>query len=130
MADTSSNISIPAPDSFPALSPGTTVPQSPILAFASEDDPRSTFYGDVVFQSDSQHLTAFEHNDLNSDGKLDKNELQKMMSFDPTFTRGIGELNSTLTADNMVSEMLKLADLNRVFLTCAHPPMLILLCRR
>ncbi|KAF8595625.1 hypothetical protein BDV93DRAFT_97358 [Ceratobasidium sp. AG-I] len=109
----SSTISLAPLDPYPALSPGTTVPQSPILAFASVDgNARSTFYGETIFQSDSQHLDAFAHNDMNSDGKLDRSELQIMMSMDPSVVRGISEVNSTLTADNLVTEMLKSADLN------------------
>lgn len=109
----SSTISLAPLDPYPALSPGMTVPQSPILAFASVDgNARSTFYGETIFQSDSQHLDAFAHNDMNSDGKLDRSELQTMMSMDPSVVRGISEVNSTLTADNLVTEMLKSADLN------------------
>jgi hypothetical protein len=111
--DSSPSDYAPPIDRFPALSPGTTVPQSPILAFASVDgNARSTFYGETIFQSDSQHLEAFAHNDLNGDGKLDHDELQAMMSTDPTVVRGISEINSTLTAENLVSEMLQTADLN------------------
>lgn len=90
--------------------------QSPILAFASVDgNARSTFYGETIFQSDSQHLEAFDHNDINQDGKLDHDELETMMLMDPSVVRGISEVNSTLNADNLVSEMLKSADLNREF---------------
>ncbi|KAB5589366.1 Papain family cysteine protease domain containing protein [Ceratobasidium theobromae] len=100
-------------DSYPALSPGETIPQSPLLTFASvEGNARSTFLGEVIFQSDSQHLAAFTHNDLNGDGLLDHDELQKMMSHDPSVLRGVGEINSTLTAENLVSEMLAAADQN------------------
>ncbi|KAF8599537.1 hypothetical protein BDV93DRAFT_298642 [Ceratobasidium sp. AG-I] len=35
-----------------------------------------------------------------------------MMSVDPTVLRGISDVNSTLTADNLVVEMLKSADLD------------------
>lgn len=109
----SSTITVPSLDPYPALSPGTTIPQSPILAFASVDgNARSTFYGETIFQSDSQHLEAFAHNDVNSDGKLDRSELQIMMSTDPSVLRGITEVNSTLNADNLVTEMLKSADRN------------------
>ncbi|KAG8737540.1 hypothetical protein FRC10_008070 [Ceratobasidium sp. 414] len=104
---------VPPIDPYPALSPGTTVPQSPILAFASaEGNARSTFYGETIFQSDSQHLAAFAKNDKNGDGKLDHDELEAMMSMDPTLVRGISNLNNTLTADNLVTEMLNSADLN------------------
>ncbi|CAE6366583.1 unnamed protein product [Rhizoctonia solani] len=107
------NVVVPPIDRFPALAAGTTIPQSPILAFASaEGNARDTFYGEVIFQSDSQHLEAFAHNDLNGDGLLDQDELQKMMSFDPAALRGITEINSKLNADNLVPEMLKAADLN------------------
>lgn len=119
--DTSSFIAVPPLDPYPALSPGTTVPQSPILAFASVDgNARSTFFGETIFQSDSQHLEAFAHNDVNSNGKLDHAELQTMMSADPSVLRGITEVNSTLNADNLVSEMLKSADLNGI-ISCCRP---------
>ncbi|KDN33658.1 hypothetical protein RSAG8_13251, partial [Rhizoctonia solani AG-8 WAC10335] len=111
--DSVANITIASIDRFPALAVGSTIPQSPILAFAAaEGNARDTFYGEVIFQSDSQHLEGFDHNDLNGDGVLDQDELQRMMSFDPTALRGITEINSQLNADNLVPEMLKTADLN------------------
>ncbi|CAE6452161.1 unnamed protein product [Rhizoctonia solani] len=111
--DSAANIVVAPIDRFPALAAGSTVPQSPILAFASaEGNARDTFYGEVIFQSDSQHLEGFDHNDLNGDGVLDHDELQRMMSFDPSTLRGITEINSQLNADNLVTEMLKSADLN------------------
>ncbi|CAE6506220.1 unnamed protein product [Rhizoctonia solani] len=100
-------------DRFPALAAGSTIPQSPIFSFASAGgNARKTFYGEVIFQSDSQHLEGFAHNDLNGDGELDRDELQRMMSFDPTTLRGITEINDKLNAGNLVPEMLKTADLN------------------
>ncbi|KAG8680600.1 hypothetical protein FRC11_002235, partial [Ceratobasidium sp. 423] len=107
------NITVSSIDRFPALAAGSTIPQSPILVFASaEGNARDTFYGEVIFQSDSQHLEGFVHNDLNGDGELDQDELRRMMSFDPTALRGITEINDKLNADNLVLEMLKEADLN------------------
>ncbi|CUA76168.1 hypothetical protein RSOLAG22IIIB_06125 [Rhizoctonia solani] len=100
--DSTANITVASIDRFPALAAGSTVPQSPILAFASaEGNARDTFYGEVIFQSDSQHLEGFDHNDLNGDGVLDQDELRKMMSFDPAALRvnpvivrlGDGKLN-------------------------------------
>ncbi|CAE6397296.1 unnamed protein product [Rhizoctonia solani] len=111
--DSADDIAVGSIDRFPALAAGSTIPQSPMLTFASaEGNARETFYGEIIFQSDSQHLEGFAHNDLNSDGELDQDELQRMMSFDPTALRGITEINSQLNADNLVSEMLKSADLN------------------
>jgi hypothetical protein len=45
-------LSLKAQDLFPALSPGTDLPQTPILTYANADNPRDTFIGNLVFQGE------------------------------------------------------------------------------
>jgi hypothetical protein len=46
-------LSLKAQELFPALSPGTDLPQTPILTYANAVNPRDTFIGNLVFQSKS-----------------------------------------------------------------------------
>ncbi|KAJ8481330.1 hypothetical protein ONZ45_g15349 [Pleurotus djamor] len=100
-------------DQYPMLSPGSTVPQSQVLSFVNSPQPRDSFFGDVVFQHDSQHKATFTRLDANGDGKLGLDELTEIFAANPRISRGVHEIDDKMTHDNFAKRVMETADLNK-----------------
>ncbi|KAJ8481333.1 hypothetical protein ONZ45_g15347 [Pleurotus djamor] len=97
---------------YPLFAPGETVAQSQVLSFLNSDNPRDSFFGDVVFQADSQHKATFSRLDANGDGKLGIDELSEIITANPSLSRGMDEVDDTMTHSNFAQRIMEDADTN------------------
>ncbi|KAJ8474031.1 hypothetical protein ONZ45_g16083 [Pleurotus djamor] len=66
----------------------------------------------ITYANDSQHRAAFSRLDANSDGKIDLNELNEIISASPRLTRGTTEVVDSLTHSEFAQRLMEAADTN------------------
>ncbi|GLB45591.1 hypothetical protein LshimejAT787_2400490 [Lyophyllum shimeji] len=97
---------------YPVLSPGDTMPTSPLVDFLNTNDTRSSFIGQTMFQLDSQHREAFATVDINGDGHIDFSEMDTLLNVNPVLLRGLGAVDPSLAPDTITNTTMAGLDLN------------------